>query len=256
MIEEYNTSGQSSESGYTPPEPLSQTDAMSGVFTSPSETFETIADTPIKNYWIIPVLIAVVLGLVSSFLFMSDRELVDKTMDKQKAKMMERFEENIKEGKMTQEDADKAMESMNPEGTMFKIFGYGGALLLPFLVLVLLSVIYLIILKLMKADFEFKNVMNVVGLAMLISALGSIVSMVISILKGDFATVGPSLFLSEDSLDEKMNSLLLKFDLFSIWFYAVIAVGLSRISRTDLIKVSIPVFGIWIIYVFVTTFVF
>lgn len=245
-----------SEAGGSQLEPLTQTDAMAGTFTSPSDTFETIAYTPVKNYWIIPILIAVVLGLITSYLFMSDKELTSKTMEKQKEKMMEKFEQNIKDGKMTKEDAEKAMETMNPESIFFKIFGYGGAIALPFLTLLILSFIYLIIFKLMKAHFDFKNILNVVGLAMLISAVGGILSIVISIIKGDFATIGPGLFLSENSVGEKIYSLLLKIDLFSIWFYAVIAVGLSRISRIDILKTASFVFGVWIIYIAATSFIF
>lgn len=256
MNEELNQPGLSPEEDSYQTEQLTQTDAMSGTFTSPSETFETITDTPIKNYWIIPVIISVVLGLVTSFLFMSDKELISKTMDKQKEKMMEKFEQNIKDGKMTREDADKAMESMNPEGMFFKIIGFGGAVLLPFLTLLLLSVIYLVVLKFMKADFDFKNILNVVGLAMIISAVGGILSMIISVVKGELVTIGPVLFLNESSTGEKMYSLLLKVDLFTIWFYAVIAVGLSRVSRTDILKTVPLVFGVWIIYIVITSFIF
>lgn len=256
MNEELNQPESSPEEESYPIEQLTQTDAMSGTLTSPSETFETIAHTPLKNYFIIPVIISVILGLVSSFLFMSDKELVGKTMDKQKEKMMEKFEQNIKDGKMTREDADKAMESMNPEGMFFKLIAFGGAVLLPFLTLLILSTIYLIILKLMKANFEFKNILNVVGLAMIISAVGGLLSIIISVLKGDLTTIGPGLFLNESSTGEKLYSLLLKIDLFTIWFYAVIAVGLSRISRTDILKTAPFVFGLWIIYIIATSFIF
>ena len=84
MNEEYNNleSNPPEESNQT--EQLSNTDAMAGIFTSPSETFETIADTQKKNYWLLPMIISILIGLVTTFLFMSDAELVSKTMEKQK----------------------------------------------------------------------------------------------------------------------------------------------------------------------------
>jgi len=237
-------------------EQLSTADAMSGVITSPAETFETIAVTPKKNYWLLPVLICALIGLATSFLFMQDAELVDKTMEKQKKKMMEKFEQNIKDGKMTQEQVDKAMESMNPKGMFFKIMGFGGAIVGPFIILLLLSVIYLIALKIFKAEFEFTNILNVVGLAMLIAAIGNLISMVVSILKGDFSTIGPGLLFSEAAVGEKTYSLLTKIDVFSIWYYFVIAIGLSKIGKVSFVQSASVVFGVWIVYIFVSSFAF
>jgi hypothetical protein len=244
------------ENGSAQEDQLSVSDAITGVITAPGETFETIANTPRKNYWIIPVLISIVLGLISTFMFMQDAELVDKLMDKQKNKMREKFEESIKQGKMTKEDADKAIESMNPKGTFFKIIGFGGAAVGPFIILLLLSVVYLIALKIMKAQFEFTNILNVVGLALLIATVGNLISMVVSIIKGDLSTLGLSLFVSESSIGEKMYSLISKIDIFYIWFYVVIAIGLSKIARIKMLKSVIVVFFVWIVYLTVSTLLF
>lgn len=237
-------------------EQLTKTEAMSGVLTEPSQTFEAIAGGPKKNYWLTPVMIAVVLSLLSSFLFMRDPELARNTMDKQKAKMSEKFDQNIKDGKMTQEEADNAMESMNPNSPFFKVIGYVGALVGPFIVLLLLSVIYLIVLKIMKSDVEFVNILNVVGLAMLISAVGSILAILISIMKGNMTGVSPGIFLSEESIGEKAYAFLNKLDVFTIWFYAVIAIGLTKIAKIDMAKSATIVFGLFLVYAVVTSFVF
>ncbi|HMQ68090.1 MAG TPA: Yip1 family protein [Ignavibacteria bacterium] len=237
-------------------EELSKSDAMSGIITEPGETFEKIAGGPKRNYWTYPVLIAVVLSLLSSFLFMRDPELSRNTMDKQKAKMMEKFEKNIKDGKMTQEEADEAIERMNPNGPFFKIIGYAGALIGPFLILLLLSLIYFIILKIMKSSVEFSSVLNVVGLAMLISSVGSILAILISIMKGNMTGVSPGIFLSEESIGEKVFSFLNKLDVFTIWFYVVISIGLTKVGRISMVKSATFVFGLFIIYTVITSLVF
>jgi hypothetical protein len=259
MSEENYTNQELSSEPQEPQEPfeeLSNADAMAGVFTAPGETFESIAAGPKKNYWIIPILITIAVGLLSTFLFMQDAELVSATMDKQKKKMTEQFEKNIKEGKMTQEDADKAMDSMNPKGMFFKIIGFGGAVIGPFLILFILSILYLILLKIFKAEFEFANVLNVVGLAMIITAVGSILAIVISILKGEMSSVGLGLVLSESAVGEKVHSLLTKLDVFSIWFYAVVAIGLSKIAKVDMIRSASIVFGLFLLYVVATSLIF
>ncbi|MBK8550797.1 MAG: YIP1 family protein [Ignavibacteria bacterium] len=237
-------------------EVLSKADAMAGVFTAPGETYETISNTPKQNYWIIPVVMAIVAGIIGTFLFMQDAQLVGSVMDKQKQKMQEQFDKNIKEGKMTQEDADKAMESMNPKGTFFKIIGFGGSLIGPFLILFILSIVYLIVLKIMKAEFEFANILNVVGLAMLITSVGGLLGIVISVLKGEMSSVSLGLILSEGAVGEKVHSFLNKLDVFSIWFYVVVAIGLSKVARIDMVKSASVVFAIFLIYAVVTSFIF
>ncbi len=237
-------------------EELSKSDAISGVFTAPGDTYETIANTPKKNYWLIPILICIAVGLVTTFLFMRDAELTSSVMDKQKKKMMEKFEQNVKEGKMTQEQADNALESMNPSGIFFKLIGYGGSVLGPFIILFILSVLYLLALKVMKAQVEFTNILNVVGLAMLIGAVGSLLAIVISILKGNMSTLGLGLLFSEESVGEKVHSLLSKLDIFSIWFYVVVSIGLTKVARVSMAKSASIVFGIFIIYVIISSLVF
>jgi hypothetical protein len=233
-------------------EELSKSDAMAGVFTAPGETYETIANIPKKNYWLVPILICIVVGLITTFLFMRDAELVSSVMDKQKKEMMEKFEENIKSGKMTQEQADSAMESMDPAGIFFKIIGYGGAVIGSFVILFILSLAYLLILKIMKAQFDFSNVLNVVGLAMLIGAVGNLLAMVVSILKGDMSSLGLGLLFTEESVGEKLYALLSKIDIFSIWFYVVIGIGLSKIARMEFSKTVIIAFIPFVIYVIVS----
>ncbi|MBS1518434.1 MAG: YIP1 family protein [Bacteroidetes bacterium] len=255
-----------SEENITPPqeeiqeyqqEQLTVTEAMSGVISVPGETYETIAATEKKNYWLIPIIIAIVLGLISSFIFMQDKELTSKVMDKQKAKMMERFEKNIKEGKMTQEQANNAMESINPEGTMFKIIGYGGAALGPFIILFILGLIYFIALKVLKSEAGFTDVLNVVGLAYLIIAIGNLIATVISVIKGDLGSLSLGLLLSEESVGSKVYTMISKLDVFSIWFYTVVAIGITKIGRISMAKSVIFVFGIWIIfYVVIISLIF
>jgi len=229
-------------------ESLSVSEAMSGVISAPGETFETISVTEKKNYWLMPILIAVLLGLVTSFLFMQDKELTAKTMEKQKEKMMEQFEQNIKDGKMTQEQANNAMETMNPEGTMFKVIGYGFAAIGPFLILLILSVIYFVILKIMKSEAHITDVMNVVGLSYIIIAIGNLIATVISIVMGELSSLSLAMLLSEESVGTKVFTMISKVDIFSIWFYTVVAIGITKIGRISMAKSVSFVFGIWLVF--------
>lgn len=242
------------------PQELSQMDAISGVFTEPGNTFETIMKFPKRNFWLLPVLILVVTSIVSSFLFFSDAELVGKMMDKQKTKMRESMQEKVKQGKMSQEQANDAIEKaekfMDPNGLFFKITGFAGAVVAPFIMLFVLSVIYMLLLKMFKANFEFTNILNVVGLALTISAVGSVIAIVLSIIMGDLTSVGLALFLKPETVGETMHGLIMKLDVFSIWFYILVAIGLVKVANVKPgISYSI-VFGLWIVWLMLSTFLF
>ena len=90
-------------------ETVSVVEAMSGVFYDPNGTFESIKKVK-KNYWVIPLVFMVVINLIASFIVMRDNEVMDKIMGKQKQKMIENMQKSVKEGKMTQEQANQAIE--------------------------------------------------------------------------------------------------------------------------------------------------
>ena len=240
-------------------EPISKTDAMVGVFTEPGNTYESIAAVK-GNYWVLPIVIAIVVGIIAVFIGQMDPQLFGDMMSKQRKKMEEKFQEQVKEGSMTQEQAQQSMEQsakfMDPNGVFFKLIAFGGSIIGTFMIFIILSLLYLLGLKIFKAQFEFTNILNVVGLAMLISAIGGLIAIVLSVIMGQLTGVGLGLILKEEAVGEKMYALITKLDVFTIWFYAVISIGLSKIARIPMAKSVSLVFGIWIIYILVTTFVF
>ncbi|MCE1163851.1 MAG: YIP1 family protein [Bacteroidetes bacterium] len=239
------------------PEQLTVSDAITGVFTSPGETFETIVRTPKKTYWVIPVIISVVVGIVLTFLFFRDEQLISGVMDKQKAALEKRMEEQVKSGKISGEQAKVSIEQaekfMDPKGAFFQIIGYGGALVSPFLILFVLSLVYLVALKIMKAEFEFTNILNVVGLSMLVTIVGAVIGFVLSVITGEMSTVSLGLVLKDSSVGLKVHELISKIDVFAIWFYFLIGIGLSKIGKITSGKAYGVVFGIWILWIIVTS---
>ena len=237
-------------------EPLSKADAMVGVFTSPGATFETIRNTPKTNYWAMPLIIMIIASVIASFLFLQDNDLLTKVLDKQKREMMKRFEENVKNGKMTQEQVKTAMEQTEKYmgKSMIAITSYSFAVLGAAFMFFLVCVIYLLALKIMKAEFDFGNILNVVGLALLINAIGGLVTIGVSIIVGELSTVSLGLILKEKVIGESLNGFLSRLDLFSIWYYTVIAIGLAKIARIKPVTSYSTVFGLWVIWLVITNF--
>ncbi len=260
-MEENPNSGFNGEDNIIPDnEVISKTDAMIGVITEPSNTYEEVAKTEGRNYWILPILIGVVLGLIGSFIFMSNNELMSSVMDKQKQKMEKQMDEKVKKGEMSAADKEKAVEQsakfMDPKGMFFKLIGFGGALVGPFILLFVPSVFYLIGLKIFKADFVFSNILNVVGLAYIIAAIGGILGIVLSVVMGTMVSPGLALVLKEEMVGPKVFALVSKIDLFTIWEHIVIMIGLAKIGKIPTSKSAILVFGIWFIYIAISVLVF
>ncbi len=238
-------------------EQLSSTDALIGVLSSPGETFETIAVTKKKNYWLLSVLITIIISLIVTFIFFRDEQIMSGMMDKQKAQLEKSMEENVKSGKMTQEQSQQAIEQaekfMDPKGVFFQIIGYGGSILMPFLMLLVLSLVYMLVLKIFKTNADFGSLLNVVGLPLIIGGIGSIVALVLSVVTGKMSSASLALFLTDDIVGVKLNELLFKIDLFSIWYYVTVAIGLSKITKLPAGKAYITVFGVWVFWLLITT---
>ena len=232
-------------------EPLTQAEAMSGVISDPFNTFDTIGKSGKKNYWLLPTLILVIVSVIASFIFLSNAELVDKVMDKQYKKVEKKMEESVKNGKMSREDANIALEKtksfMNPKSAFFMITSYGGPFLFVFFRLFLTASLLMLLLKILKGDYTFENILNVVGLAFLISAVGKILEIVLSVVMGDMVNISLGLIFKEESVGSFLNNLLSFFDVFTIWFYAVVSIGLAKIGKVKTTSVVIPVFAAMLI---------
>jgi hypothetical protein len=232
-------------------EPLSKSEAITGVITAPSDTFETIAVSPKTNYWILPTLIFMVASLIGAFLFMNDTELITKTMDKRKAEIQKGLDEKVKSGDLTQEQANQQMEAteafIDPNGWFVKVTGYGANIISPFFLLFFMSVLILIIMKIMRSTISFYNILNVVGLSLIIFAISSVVTSIISVLMGDLQTLGPGLILNESMVGAKTYAILSGIDVFSIWAIAVIAIGLSKIGKVSFSSIAITLYVVWLV---------
>lgn len=238
-------------------EPLSKSDAITGVISGPGDTFETLSETQKKNYWAISVIITVLISVITTFFIFRDEQIMSNTMDKEKVKLEQKMEEKVKAGKMTQEQARQSVEMagkfMDPKGAFTQAIGYGSAVLIPFLTLFILAVVYLLALKILKTEADFTQLLNIIGLAMIVTALGAVVTLILSIFTGEISTLSLALILKSDLVGDTLNGLLLKVDVFTVWFYVIIAIGLNKIFKVSVSGAYITVFGIWIFWLVVTT---
>ncbi len=97
----------------------------SNVFMAPGELYTEVAATPVQTTsWVIPYILAIVVGILMTFALFSNQTLQDQIMQPQR----DAIQKQVAEGKMTQEQADQAESFMKPG--MFLAFGIGGTIVI------------------------------------------------------------------------------------------------------------------------------
>ena len=236
---------------------ISLGDAMAGVFSSPGETFTEVKRSSKKNYWLVPLLIVIVISIISSFLVMRDEELSSAIMDKQKTAMKEKMDEAVKEGKMTREQADQQMEQSAKfmSGSMMMVFAMVGSFFGILLIFFLKALLYWGGMKIFKGTASFSDILNVIGLTGIITAIQLVIGTVLAILTGKImVNIGPVLLFSEEAVGKNIHTLLANFDLINIWALIVTGIGLAKVSNVKTSASMIFVFGLWIVWVLLTSF--
>lgn len=228
---------------------LTFTDGVVGIFSGPTEPFTLMRSTPKKSRWLLPLLIVLIAGLLANFLRMRDEELVSKMQTIQSSKINEQIDDKVKKGEMTQEQGNTAKANAekfaNPKSAFFQIISYITVIIRTLIFnLLLTSLIALIVLKILKGDFTYTNVLNVIAFALLIAAAGEIISVVLSIVMGDFKTLSLGLVFTKASIGEKMYNFLNTIDVFTIWYTAALSLALAAIAKVK----ALPVFIIFLIY--------
>jgi hypothetical protein len=240
-----------------PPENIALGDAIAGIFSEPGDTFIAVKQSAKKNYWVIPSIIVVVISIMSSFLVLRDEELVSEITTTQKEAMKEKLDKLVKEGKMTKEQADQQVETAQKfmSGKMMMIFGLVGSIFGVIIIFLLKGLIYWGALKIFKGSAEFIDILNVLGLSGIITAIQLIIDSVLAIVMGKLlVNIGPVLLVSKESIGSSMYTFLANFDLINIWYLIVVSIGLAKVSQLKSSKTIPFVFGLWLIWALLTSF--
>ena len=215
------------------PEVFSLTDAISGIFTEPTETFTSVKNTRKRNFWLIPVLAFIVLAILSQYMITKDDELYSQIQQKQTETVKKKLDEQVKDGKISRDDADKRLEMMdkqfNRSGPFFYLFLIIGPVIFTFLILFLKGLIFWGTLKIFKGAITYMQTITVLGLVMVIDSLQRVINTVLEIIMGRVpVNIGPVLIFAKDSLNDKLTNLVAHFDFINIWILILTAFGFEH----------------------------
>jgi hypothetical protein len=217
------------------------------VFAAPGDVFEEVKNSaPTAANWLAPTLIFALVGVISAFVIFSQSAIVQQIHEQQQ----KAFDQQVNAGKMTQAQADQAMamtEKFTGPGTL-KIFGAVGAVFGSFIRLFWWAfILWLLSLLFLKTKIPFLKVTEVVGLATMISVLGAIVTVLMTVIFGKLGAT-PSLALAVGDFDpkNKVHLLLGAANIFSFWQIGVFACGLARLAGAPFTKTLLVIVLYWI----------
>lgn len=240
------------------PEPsteMSISDKFIGILSSPGEVFQTIVGTePKSSNWGIPLALTILVGIIFTLVVFTQPAIQDQMSEAQ----MKAMQQSVAEGKMTQEQMDMATEKnpAKPGSAMFLIFGAIAVSVVTAVSLYAYSGAYMIAGKFMvKSTVPYSKLLEVVGLSLYVSAVVSLLSMVIIVAMGSlYASLSPALFISDFDPMNKQHKLMAAFNLLEFWNLAVIGVGLSKVWNTSLGKALGVVGGLWLVWTLIKVF--
>lgn len=239
------------------PKETSTISKLMNIFVAPGEVFESIKAGP-KNsgLWAIPCVLAIVMSIIFIFVVFSDPAI-----QSQMREMTEKqVESRIAQQHLSPEQAEAARQQAASMmgGPMWKVFGIVAAIVYTFGTLLLVSLVLLLLSKtVFKAPTSYGKAMEVVGPSLMTNfVLGSIVSMLTILAIGSIhATPGLALAISEFDPENKLHILLSSVNVFTIWYLVVLSIGFGKLANAKTGKAAIWVFGIWVVWTLLTTFV-
>lgn len=240
-----------------PQENISLGDALAGVFSEPGETFLAVKNSAKKNYWLVPIIIVITVSIIASVLVLRDEELTAGIKEKQMKAINEQLDKAVKEGKMTREQANQQIEQSQKfmTGSMMMIFGLVFSVVGVLFFFFFKALIYWGGLKIFKGTGGYVDIMNVLGLAGIITAIQLVVDTVLAIVMGKImVNIGPVLLFSEEAVGTKVYTLLAHFDLINIWYLVVVGIGLAKVSNLKSSVTISFVFVLWLVWVLLTSF--
>jgi len=207
-----------------------------GIFVAPGDTFKAISAKP---GWLVAVL--VILALTIAFTV-----IIGPVMDKETAvKQQEMFE---KRG-MDQAEIDRITEMQSKSG-MTAIFKYVGIILWTFVVLSIVSLIWMFVTRfILGGEVSFSQMMALNAFTGIIPAIGMLIKSPIVLSRGTMNVhFSIATFLADSLSKSFIYKFLAQIELFNIWSIAVFCIGLSIIAKKEIKKVIPVVVVMYLIY--------
>lgn len=232
------TTGQDSAIASPAPEPKpNPIQRIIGVLFSPDTTMASIARRP---DFVLPLVLLLITALAAGVIMAPRIDFGAATR--------EAMEQNKN---VSQDQVEKAVKITN---TMGKIFTY-LAPILSLIGLLVIAGILLLAFRLFGGEGDFKQAFSVTCYASVPSIIKSVITLIIILARGsiipaqELATLvrtNPG-FLADMKTNPMAFAFLSSFDIFSIWFLALMIIGFAYLSRLSKAKSAAIIISLWIV---------
>ncbi|MFI5251475.1 MAG: YIP1 family protein [Bacteroidota bacterium] len=232
------------------PKPSSLFTRISNVFSSPGELFAELALQPIQtSSWMIPLLLSIIMMVGSTVLIFTNDTLRNQALEPQR----EQMQKMVSEGKLTQEQADRAVEMTTGSklGTIFAAVSVFGVAVVIFFAIPL--VVWLSAQLFLQYKGGYMKIVEMYGLTTFIAFLGGVVTiLMMHIFLSIYATPGAWLALMQSyDRHNPVHNVINAINIFTLWQVALVGVGLSKSSGKPTGNGMAVAFGLWAIVVVV-----
>ena len=235
---------------------LSHSDKLVGVFSEPGKTFASIAKFPIKTIdWALPVLAMFVVVIISQIIMMSNPQIKGEMRQKQIDAIEKRLQDQVENGTLTKQQAEEQQQTIEDQmdkmsGTVGIVLTAVSILVIGFIAYLMIAGFYFLVIKfIFKADGTYKHVLVATGLTSYIGIISMVLVTIFALVTGKMARDVSAATLFSVDTKTFVGFLLAKLDVFSIWMYFVIALGMTKLFNAgDSKKYYYFVFGTWIVW--------
>ena len=229
---------------------ISFSDIIVNIFSSPGDAYEGIRTSPTRaSVWVVPVLILMLLSCGFTYIMFTNEAIKSQFMDSQRTRM----EEQVQAGKMSQEQADQALDRIEKAGGMMIVFGIIGGIIMIAIMFFLVGLVLWLVGKFgLKAEGGYGKYLELYGAAQWIGILGFIVTILLAVAYGSmYATPSGALaVLNNFNPKNTTHRLLSSLNIFTIWQMVVVGIGLAKYggkSSTTGIGVGIGLLILWVL---------
>ena len=222
-------------------QPIDVIARMFGTFSSPGKTFATVNQHVEHMDWLIPLIVTAVVAMASSYIIMPIAQTA----------ALDAVPEHIqKDATLSGEQQAQVQESMEEVGSIAVVvsapIGIAASLFIQ-------AGIFLALANFILGGVgNYKKTLAVVSYGSLVGISGAIVTVPLMLAKGSLnVQVGPGLLLPASMEGSYFYQALTLINLFSVWQYALVAIGLGAIVRVSTKRTACGVFGLWIAYVLI-----
>jgi hypothetical protein len=233
---------------------ISLSDIIINVFSAPADAFEGIRTSPARaSVWLIPLILLIVLSATSIWTVFSNDTLRDQALQVQR----ERIQEQARTGKITQEQADQALEGMSRGGGMMAAIGIVFGAITLTIVFFLTAVVFWLVGKFaLKAEGGYGKYLELWGASQWIGILGGIITLLMIVAMNSlYATPSAALAVVQHfNQHDTTHRILASLNVFTLWQMIVVGIGLAKFAGKPSGTGIGVALGLWVVWVLISVF--